>query len=64
MDTTSLWQSVLSIVFVNIAEWIADKKAYPVKVNQLDIDPYPISRNKNTTFEISATTGNFFFYMP
>ncbi|XP_047975163.1 putative phosphatidylglycerol/phosphatidylinositol transfer protein DDB_G0282179 [Salvia hispanica] len=35
-----------------------DKKAnYIVKVNGLDIDPYPISRGSNTTFAISATTG-------
>ncbi|XP_057784695.1 uncharacterized protein LOC131002041 [Salvia miltiorrhiza] len=35
-----------------------DKKAnYIVKVNGLDIDPYPISKGKNTTFAISATTG-------
>lgn len=34
-----------------------DKKAnYIVKVNGLDINPYPISRNKDTTFAISATT--------
>ncbi|KAG6437169.1 hypothetical protein SASPL_102080 [Salvia splendens] len=34
-----------------------DKKAnYIVKVNGLDIDPYPISRGSNTTFAISATT--------
>ncbi|KAL1545613.1 putative phosphatidylglycerol/phosphatidylinositol transfer protein [Salvia divinorum] len=35
-----------------------DKKAnYIVKVNGLDINPYPISRGSNTTFAISATTG-------
>ncbi|KAH6762100.1 MD-2-related lipid recognition domain-containing protein / ML domain-containing protein [Perilla frutescens var. hirtella] len=33
-----------------------NKANYIVKVNGLDIDPYPISKNKNTTFTISATT--------
>ncbi|PIN06816.1 putative protein, contains ML domain [Handroanthus impetiginosus] len=32
------------------------KTSYPVKVCGLDINPYPISRGKNTTFEISAYT--------
>ncbi|KAL0346938.1 UNVERIFIED_CONTAM: hypothetical protein Scaly_1709800 [Sesamum calycinum] len=34
-----------------------NKKAnYAVKVNGLEIDPYPISRGKNTTFQIAAAT--------
>ena len=33
-----------------------NKANYIVKVNGLDINPYPISKNKNTTFAISATT--------
>ncbi|KAL6521226.1 hypothetical protein OROGR_017795 [Orobanche gracilis] len=34
-----------------------NKKAdYAVKVSGLDIDPYPISTGKNTTFKISAST--------
>ncbi|KAI3443361.1 hypothetical protein Pfo_000026 [Paulownia fortunei] len=34
-----------------------NKKAnYPVKVSGLEINPYPISRGKNTTFEIAAST--------
>ncbi|KAL8517561.1 hypothetical protein ACS0TY_015716 [Phlomoides rotata] len=32
------------------------KKNYPVQVTGLDIDPYPISKGKNTTFKISAST--------
>ncbi|KAL6507812.1 hypothetical protein OROGR_024007 [Orobanche gracilis] len=34
-----------------------NKKAdYAVKVSGLDIDPYPISKGKNTTFQITAST--------
>ncbi|CAA3015818.1 Hypothetical predicted protein [Olea europaea subsp. europaea] len=34
-----------------------NKKAnYPVKVSGLEINPYPISRGKNTTFSIAAST--------
>ncbi|KAL2503259.1 MD-2-related lipid recognition domain-containing protein/ML domain-containing protein [Forsythia ovata] len=34
-----------------------NKKAnYPVKVSGVEIDPYPVSRGKNTTFSISAST--------
>ncbi|KAL6559088.1 hypothetical protein OROHE_006457 [Orobanche hederae] len=34
-----------------------NKKAdYAVKVSGLDIDPYPISKGKNTTFKITAST--------
>ncbi|KAL0410229.1 UNVERIFIED_CONTAM: hypothetical protein Slati_3612600 [Sesamum latifolium] len=34
-----------------------NKKAnYVVKVNGLEIDPYPISRGKNTSFQIAAAT--------
>ncbi|KAG8376851.1 hypothetical protein BUALT_Bualt09G0106800 [Buddleja alternifolia] len=32
------------------------KKAYAVKVSGIEINPFPISRGKNTTFEIAATT--------
>ncbi|EYU18163.1 hypothetical protein ABFS82_10G065400 [Erythranthe guttata] len=32
------------------------KTDYAVKVSGLEINPYPISRSKNTSFEISATT--------
>ncbi|XP_022857817.1 putative phosphatidylglycerol/phosphatidylinositol transfer protein DDB_G0282179 [Olea europaea var. sylvestris] len=34
-----------------------NKKAnYPVKVSGVEINPYPISRGKNTTFSIAAST--------
>ncbi|XP_051131848.1 uncharacterized protein LOC127251934 [Andrographis paniculata] len=34
-----------------------DKKAnYAVKINDLQIDPYPISRGVNTTFQMAAST--------
>ncbi|KAL3642786.1 hypothetical protein CASFOL_013601 [Castilleja foliolosa] len=32
------------------------KNNYAVKVNALDIDPYPISKGKNTKFQITAST--------
>ncbi|GFQ03501.1 putative phosphatidylglycerol/ phosphatidylinositol transfer protein ddb_g0282179 [Phtheirospermum japonicum] len=37
-------------------EYCSKKTDYAVKVNALDIDPYPISKGKNTKFQITAST--------
>ncbi|KAL0289388.1 UNVERIFIED_CONTAM: hypothetical protein Sangu_2616100 [Sesamum angustifolium] len=36
--------------------YFSKKANYAVKVSGLEIDPYPISRGKNTTFQIAAAT--------
>ncbi|KAG0496296.1 hypothetical protein HPP92_000987 [Vanilla planifolia] len=38
-------------------EYCNKKADYPVKVKGVDINPYPISRGKEATFNISAYTG-------
>lgn len=37
-----------------------DNANYDVKINGVEIKPYPVSRGKKTTFSISASTGNYF----
>lgn len=42
----------------------ADKKAdYAVKVNGVDITPYPVKGGKEATFSIAAITGNSRLYL-
>ncbi|XP_020574378.1 putative phosphatidylglycerol/phosphatidylinositol transfer protein DDB_G0282179 [Phalaenopsis equestris] len=38
-------------------EYCNKKAEYAVKVNGVDIDPYPVARGKEATFSISASTG-------